>query len=89
MRSAAVIAYRKEFLDVLADMFIECREVDHTRSAPGTSAIDWGIAASCSDGVPEVIYDKGIKEEHGMIYCIGEDAVKVANNIIILSHRIQ
>ena len=89
MRSAAVIAYRKEFLDFLAGMFIECREVDRSRSAPGTSAMDWGIASGCSDGVPEVIYDKGTKEENGRIYCIGEDAVKVANNIIILSHRIQ
>ena len=70
-------------------MFIECCEVDRTRSAPSTSAMDWGIASCCSDGVPEVIYDKGKKEEHGRIYCIGEDAVKVANNIIILSHRIQ
>jgi len=89
MRSVAVIAYSKEFLDVLMDMFIECREVDHTRSAPGTSAMDWGIASSCSDGVPEVIYDKGTKEENGMIYLIGEDVVEVANNIIILSHRIE
>jgi len=89
MRSVAVITYSKKFLDVLEDMFIECREVDRTRSAPGTSAMDWGIASCCSDGVPEVIYDKGRKEEIGMIYCIGEDAVEVANNIIILSHRIQ
>ena len=89
MRSAAVIAYSREFLDVCADMFIECCEVDRTRSAPSTSAMDWGIASCCSDGVPEVIYDKGTKEGDGIICCIGEDAVKVANNIIILSHRIQ
>jgi predicted fused transcriptional regulator/phosphomethylpyrimidine kinase len=89
MRSVAVIAYSREFLDVCADMFIECRELDRTRSAPGTSAMDWGIASCCSDGVPEVIYDKGTKEENGMICCIGEDAVGVANNIIILIHRIQ
>ncbi len=89
MRSAAVIAYSKEFLDVLSGMFVECHEVDFTRSAPGTSTMDWGIASCCSDGVPEVIYDKDTKEENGMIYCIGEDALEVANNIIILSHRIQ
>ena len=89
MRSVAEIAYSKKFLDILADMFIECCEVDRLRSAPGTSTMDWGIASCCSDGVPEVIYDKGTKEEHGRIYWIGEDAVKVANNIIILSHRIQ
>jgi predicted fused transcriptional regulator/phosphomethylpyrimidine kinase len=89
MRSAAVIAYHPEFLKVLEDMFIECCRIDRTREAPGTSTMDWGIASCCSDGVPEVIYDRGTPEKEGTIYIIGEDAVKVANNIIILSHRIQ
>ena len=89
MRSVAIIAYSKEFLDVLADMFIECCEIDRTRAVPQNSAMDWGIASCCSEGVPEVISDKGTKEGNGVIYIIGEDAVEVANNIIILSHRIQ
>lgn len=89
MRSAAVIAYLPESLDVLEDMFIECCRIDSSRSAPGTSTMDWGIASCCSDGVPEVIYDAGTHENEGRIFLIGEDAVEVANNIIILSHRIQ
>lgn len=89
MRSAAVIAYLSEFLDVFEDMFIECCRIDNSRAAPGTSTMDWGIASCCTDGVPEVIYDIGKPDHEGRIYLIGEDAVEVANNIIILSHRIQ
>ncbi|WAC06029.1 MAG: phosphomethylpyrimidine kinase [Methanoregula sp.] len=89
MRSASVIAYHADFLEALEDMFIECCRIDVMRAAPQTSTMDWGIASCCSDGVPEVIYDKGTDEKEGGIYLIGEDAVEVANNIIILSHRIQ
>jgi predicted fused transcriptional regulator/phosphomethylpyrimidine kinase len=89
MRSAAVIGYSKEALEVLADMFIECCSLDPTIVPEGTGTMDWGIASCCAEGVPEVIYDQGTRSRKGLLYIFGEDAVEVANNIIILSHRIQ
>ena len=89
MRSAAVIRYSQRALERLEDISILCCGIDHTKIPPGISTMDWGIASCCTDGVPDVIYDKGAQKSEGLIYLIGEDAVKVASTIIILSHRIQ
>jgi hydroxymethylpyrimidine/phosphomethylpyrimidine kinase len=89
MRCAAVIGYSQGALNLLEDMSILCCGIDHTKIPPGISTMDWGIASCCTDGVPDVIYDKGAQKSEGLIYLIGEDAVKVASTIIILSHRIQ
>jgi predicted fused transcriptional regulator/phosphomethylpyrimidine kinase len=89
MRSAAVIRYSTEALNQLADMSIACCGVDRSKEPPGISTMDWGIASCCSDGVPDVIYDRESQKSSGVIYLIGEDVVGVANTIIILSHRIQ
>jgi hydroxymethylpyrimidine/phosphomethylpyrimidine kinase len=89
MRSAAVIGYSEGALNLLEDVSILCCGVDHTKISAGISTMDWGIASCCTDGVPDVIYDKGAQKSTGLIYLIGDDAVTVANTIIILSHRIQ
>jgi len=89
MRSAAVIGYSDRALNLLRDMSTGCCEVNRTKEPPGISTMDWGIASCCSDGVPGVLYDPGAGKSGGLIYCIGEDVVEIANTIIILSHRIQ
>ena len=89
MRSAALIRYSKEALDLLEDIALGCCGIDRTKAPPGISTMDWGIASCCSDGVPEAIYDCGTQRAEGLIYLIGEDVARVADNIIILSHRIQ
>jgi thiamine-phosphate diphosphorylase len=89
MRSASAIRFSSEALGILDDMFIECRELDRTNQTPGISTMEWGIAYCCSDGVPEVIFDRGTAHHEGLIRLIGEDPVEVANNIIILSNRIE
>jgi predicted fused transcriptional regulator/phosphomethylpyrimidine kinase len=47
--------------------------------------MDWGVAAACKNGVPDVIYPRGGR---GAFIILGEDPVDVANNIIICSNRI-
>jgi hydroxymethylpyrimidine/phosphomethylpyrimidine kinase len=89
MRSAAIIGYSDRALNLLRDMSTGCCSVNRTQEPPGISTMDWGIASCCSDGVPGVIYNPGTRKSGGLIYCIGEDVVEIANTIIILSHRIQ
>lgn len=89
MRSTAVIRYSPEALHQLADMSIACCGIDRSKEPPGISTMDWGIASCCSDGVPDVIYDRMDQKPAGLIYLIGEDVVGVASTIIILSNRIQ
>lgn len=88
IRSAATIRFSENVLAVFEAMLLECIPLDHTRKAPGISSMDWGIASSCNDGVPEIIYDTGGKNKPGIIHIFGEDPVVVANNIIICSNRI-
>jgi hydroxymethylpyrimidine/phosphomethylpyrimidine kinase len=89
MRSAIVIAFRPDLLDVLEDMFIECCTFNPEKEPPGINTMDWGVASCCQDGVPEVIYDCGTGSKGGLIRLIGENPVEIAGNIIILSDRIQ
>lgn len=89
MRSAAVIRFSRGALDLLEDMFIECCCIDRMKEPEGIGTMNWGVASCCTEGVPEVIYDRGADSTEGLIHLIGEDAGEVASNIIILSRRIQ
>lgn len=89
MRSAAAIQFSRKTLAVIEDMFIECCALDRAKEPPGTTTIDWGVASCCTEGVPEVIYDHATAPHEALIRIIGENPVEIANNIIILSNRIQ
>ncbi len=88
IRSAATIRFSEKVLDTFEAMLLECIPLDHTRTAPGISTMDWGVASCCHDGVPDIIYDNGGNKNHRIIHIFGEDPVVVTNNIIICSNRI-
>ncbi len=88
IRSAATVTFSENALDVFEAMLLECIPLDQSVKAPPISTMDWGIAASCIDGVPDVIYDDGGNKKPGIMYIFGEEPLVVANNIIICSNRI-
>jgi hydroxymethylpyrimidine/phosphomethylpyrimidine kinase len=88
MRSAATIRFSGNVLAVFEAMLLECVPLDRTKKAPEISTMDWGIASSCNDGVPDILYDDGGNQRSGIIHVFGEDPLVVANNIIICSNRI-
>jgi len=88
IRSVATIRFSEKVLKTFEAMLLECIPLDHTRTAPGISTMDWGVASCCNDGVPDIIYDNGRNKNPGIIHIFGEDPVVVANNIIICSNRI-
>jgi len=88
MRSAAILRYSPAVISVLEDMFLECRSFDPGGEPPGISTMDWGVASCCRDGVPDVIFDRGTREDEPRIRLFGEDSLDVSNNIIMLSNRI-
>jgi hydroxymethylpyrimidine/phosphomethylpyrimidine kinase len=88
MRSAAIISFSENVLAVFEAMLLECTPIHISSNAPAISTMDWGVASCCTDGVPDIIYDRGGNEKPGFLYLFGEDPIVVANNIIICSNRI-
>jgi hydroxymethylpyrimidine/phosphomethylpyrimidine kinase len=88
MRSAATIRFSEKALAVFRAMFLECIPVSSHQKPPAITSMDWGVAACCNGGVPDIIYDSGGNEKPGYMHIFGEDPVVVANNIIICSNRI-
>ena len=88
IRSAATIPFSENVLAVFRAMLMECASVDSRHTSPQISTMDWGIAACCNDGVPDIIYDRGGDKKPGFIHIFGEEPLVVANNIIICSNRI-
>jgi len=88
IRSAAIMPFSHNMLAAFRAMYLECLPLDTTRKAMGTSTMDFGVAACCNDGVPDVIYDTGGDKHPGILYIFGEEPLVVANNIIICSNRI-
>ena len=88
-RSAGLVRFSDRAIRVLEDdLFLECCTPDAADLRPGISTMDWGVAACCKGGVPDVIYFKGRAGTEGTILVIGEDPADVANNIIITSNRL-
>jgi hydroxymethylpyrimidine/phosphomethylpyrimidine kinase len=87
IRSAAVIRYSPPVVRILEEMLLECCSFDRTKEPPGINTMDWGVASCCSDGVPDVIYDRGTREKEPFIRFFGEHPADVANNTIMLSNR--
>lgn len=88
-RSAALLRFSDRILRVLdEDLFLECVPMDAAAVPAGISTINWGVAAACKEGVPDVIYPKGGRGAPAALILFGEDPVDVANNIIICSNRI-
>lgn len=88
IRCAATIGFSEKVLGVFEAMLLECTPLDRSHKAPPISTMDWGIAACCADGVPDVIYEKGGDKKQGIMCIFGEEPLVVANNIIICSNRI-
>jgi predicted fused transcriptional regulator/phosphomethylpyrimidine kinase len=88
-RSAALLRFSERALLVLdEDLFLDCVPCDTAMVPQSISTMDWGIAAACKKGVPDVIYSRGGTTGRGALIILGEDPVDVANNIIICSNRI-
>jgi predicted fused transcriptional regulator/phosphomethylpyrimidine kinase len=88
-RSAALLLSSERAVQVLdEDMFLECVPCDIATAPPGISTMDWGVAACCKRGVPDVMYPRIGGKAGGKLILLGEDPVDVANNIIICSNRI-
>jgi hydroxymethylpyrimidine/phosphomethylpyrimidine kinase len=89
MRSAALLRFSDRALMIFEnDLFLECAPLDERSKNPGIRTMDWGIASSCKDGVPDVIFRKGAGTEDTLLILFGESPDDVANNIIICSNRI-
>ncbi|MEI7857173.1 MAG: thiamine-phosphate synthase family protein [Methanomicrobiales archaeon] len=88
IRSAGTIRFSENVLTTFEAMLLDCTPLDNTKKAPQISTMDWGVAACCNDGVPDIIYDKGGDKKAGIMYIFGEEPLVVANNIIICSNRI-
>ena len=74
---------------IVADsLLLECSSFDPASEPPGITTMDWGVAACCKEGVPDVCYENGVKEREAIIYFFGEDPIDVTNNIIMISNRI-
>jgi thiamine-phosphate diphosphorylase len=89
IRSAALLQFSDRALRVFEnDLFLECVSLDATSVNQGISTMDWGIAACCKKGIPDVIVRKGSCADESRIVLFGEGPADVANNIIICSNRI-
>jgi thiamine-phosphate diphosphorylase len=88
IRCAATIPFSANVLAGFRAMYLECSVLDNARKATGTVGMDFGVAACCNDGVPDVMYDAGTAENPGIMHIFGEDPIVVTNNIIICSNRI-
>ena len=88
IRSAAVIHYSPAILTILEDLLLEVCEFDRAREPPGVSTMDWGVASSCRDGVPDVIFDRGAPGREPLVRILSEEPVSVAQTIVAVSHRI-
>jgi len=88
IRCAATLHYTKEAGSIIEDMFLECCTIDRRLQPSDVSTMDWGVAACCKNGVPEVMVDPGTTESLAKIYLFGENPTVVAGNTIMLSNRI-
>jgi predicted fused transcriptional regulator/phosphomethylpyrimidine kinase len=88
MRCVATLRYSRNFLSVIENLLLECSSFYPASEPPGISTMDWGVAACCKEGVPDVCYENGVKEREAIIYFFGEDPIDVTNNIIMISNRI-
>ncbi len=88
IRCASILAFSDRILSILRDdLFLECRSTPPSRN-PGISSMDWGIAACCRDGVPDLVVVRGSTAQDSRIVLFGEDPAAVSSNIIICSNRI-
>jgi hydroxymethylpyrimidine/phosphomethylpyrimidine kinase len=88
MRSAATMKYSQAAIRTFEDMFLECCAFNASLEPTGISSMDWGVAACCKDGVPDVVYNTAVRGNPSLIRLFGEKPADVANNIIICSNRI-
>jgi hydroxymethylpyrimidine/phosphomethylpyrimidine kinase len=88
MRCAAALLFSPDVLIVADSLLLECSSFDPASEPPGITTMDWGVAACCKKGVPDVCYENGVKEREAIIYFFGEDPIDVTNNIIMISNRI-
>lgn len=88
MRCVATLRFSGTVLKVAESLLLECTGFDPASEPPGISTMDWGVAACCKEGVPDVCYDTGSAGKEGIIRFFGEDPIDVTNNIIMISNRI-
>lgn len=55
---------------------------------PATEAMEWGIAACCKEGVPDVIIEKGNAGNDGKVWFFSEVPEACATNILMCLARI-
>ena len=89
IRSAALLQFSDRALHIYEDdLFLECILLNPTLKNPGISTMDWSIASCCKEGIPDVIFKRGVSTADSRIILFGESPSDVANNIIICSNRI-
>jgi hydroxymethylpyrimidine/phosphomethylpyrimidine kinase len=88
IRSSAMIRFSPAILAVIGDLLLETCEFDPTREPPGVSTMEWGVASCCRDGVPDVIFDRGMPGKEGLIRILGEEPVSIAQTLVALSARL-
>ena len=88
IRSTASLLFSDMVLEICEDLLFEICSSDKARE--GIPTMDWEAAFCCehSDGVPDIMYNRGSRKNEGIIRVLGEDPRSVATNIIKICSRI-
>ena len=91
IRCVAVIRYSEDILTICQSLLLEICSFDRMREPPGISTIDWGVAFCCegSEGVPDVIYDRGCEGKEPLIRILGENPTRVSASLNRILTRIK
>ncbi|HZD44033.1 MAG TPA: thiamine-phosphate synthase family protein [Methanomicrobiales archaeon] len=89
IRSVATLRCTTEILDVMEDLFFAVCSFNPQKVPPGISVMEWGVAFCCREGVPDAIYNEQDSNIEAVVRLLAEDPLRVVNNIIKISARIQ
>lgn len=89
IRCVAIIRYEEEILSAGRAMLMEICSFDRDREPPGITTIDWGVAFCCerSDGVPDIIFDRGCAGKDPLIRVLGENPTRVSATLNRIAAR--
>jgi hydroxymethylpyrimidine kinase/phosphomethylpyrimidine kinase len=94
-RSAMNIRYGEDILHTCQTADLRIAQLSHqakpteAQSREG-STVTWGVAEAIQgmDTVPDLIYDRGTVGQEAMVWVLGQDAVEVAQKVLLIHHRL-
>ncbi|MDI6719362.1 MAG: thiamine-phosphate synthase family protein [Methanomicrobiales archaeon] len=89
IRSCATLRCTSGVIRSMEALFFTTCSFDPARVPPGIEAVEWGVAFCCREGVPDAIWNRGREGIEPLVRIFAEDPMRVADNIIKISARIQ